>query len=633
MAPPGFWPFLPAAVAAVFIPLAPDVGWAQPARLRVTFQPDCLRPSLSAPCDPRRSGTRLDLGPQIAVWIEGADGRFVDTLLVTNLTALLGIGNRPGYYLLPSGPKFPYGRRVMSLPVWAHRRGKLYDSVVMQDGTEKETWLGFHESVSSPDPYFCRPLTYQEIDVDAIACPTARFNSAKGRFFNPAIDLQPPHLENGRPREYVPPPRSYYPPRNDLTSFARTDCDGVKSDDCPISARTYSSINDLDSVAAATPPYGRPFTQLWRVPDALPGGDYLLLVEVNKEFDDSAAHSYPAVADPLLAEWGLTTNVGQPSVVFRTPFSLDRQKPFQGATSLIAGYGDWDGRTGTLHPPDETIQDTPGSGSGRLLAILQPSISGGSPVRGRVHVVLETQPSATPPDAAPAPPEPDGGVPIDGPRSDSGADSGADAATDPSPDVPAGAIACLAPGSSDVDLSLKAVEILSEAAEIQFVEPPRDLWEKTDHYEVRIWSGNEQSRTAFEQGRPVPRVLPVEPGFQLRIALDNLKSESRYTVGIRPTGLCDDPPIAFASFTTVIREFVQLSGCFIATAAYGGPLQAQVDRLRRFRDRFRQSHPLAAAAAETYARSSPPLAEVLRASEPARAMVRALLGPIVRLLP
>ena len=593
----------------------------QPVRVRVTLQPDCHRPSLSAACDPRKSGNRLDLGPQIAVWIEGADGRFVDTVMVTNLTARLGIGNRPGHYLLPSSPKFPYGRRLGSLPVWANRRGKLYDSVVMQDGTDKEYWLGFHESVSSPDPYFCRPMTFQEIDVDAVSCPTARFNSAKGRFFDPAVDLAPAHMLDGRPRDYVPPARCYYPPRNDLTTFTDLDCDSGRAP-CPISARSYAGINDLDAVAAATPAYGRSFSQVWRVPDAVPDGPYAVLVEINKEFDENAEHSHPAIADPMLSEWGLTNNFGQPSVVFRVPFTLDRQRPQQAAVTQIAGYGDWDGRTGTLHPPDQTISETPGSGIGRLVVLAQPSIRGGAPLMGRVHVATEPVGSA---------PSPDAGPPADALAPGDTLAPATDAARAPSGDGGGGPVSCLAVASGSL-LQVAPVRIMSETAEIEFIEPVRELWEKTEHYEVRVWYGTERSRSAFEEGLPLPRVAPVQPGHRVTVSVGALKSESQYTVGVRPTGACADPPIAFASFTTVIREFQQLSGCFIATAAYGGRLAAKVDLLRRLRDRIRDGSPLAAAAADTYARSSPPVAEVLRGSEPARAVVRTLLAPLVDLL-
>ena len=37
----------------------------------------------------------------------------------------------------------------MALPVWAHRRGVLYESVQMNDGMDN--WMTFHEPVSSPE--------------------------------------------------------------------------------------------------------------------------------------------------------------------------------------------------------------------------------------------------------------------------------------------------------------------------------------------------------------------------------------------------------------------------------------------------------------------------------------------------
>jgi hypothetical protein len=212
---------------------------AQPRLLQVryTLQPDCYRPSVNAPCDARKTGNRLDLGPQIAIWVESADRtKFIDTLLVTNATALRGIGNRPGHWSLPSSPKFPYGKRLMALPVWAHARGKLFAPVVMQGEPEQEFWLGFHEAISSPDPYYCRPMSVSEIDVDAVSCPTAVFNSAKGKLS-------------------TTDPKIYYPPRNDLRMFTDRDCDGSDGmvATCPMSARKYADLNDLDAVAAATP--------------------------------------------------------------------------------------------------------------------------------------------------------------------------------------------------------------------------------------------------------------------------------------------------------------------------------------------------------------------------------------------
>ena len=591
----------------------------QPARVRVTFQPDCFRPSLSAACDRRKTGTRLDLGPQIAIWIEGADGRFVDTLMVTNLTALLGLGNRPGHRTLSSGPKFPYGRRPMVLPVWAHRRGKLYDSLVMQDGVEREFWLGFHEAASSPDPYYCRPMTLQEIDVDAITCPTQRFNSVKGRFFNPKVDLAPQHLDaGGKPKNYVPPPKSYYPPRNDLRPDLRneTDCDYERSAMCPMTARLLADINDLDSVAAATPVYGQPYTHTWRVPDSLADGNYVLFLEISKEFDTNASHAYPAAVDPMLREWGVPTNFGQPSVVFRVPFQLSRAGAVEVSTAEPAGYGDWDGATGTLHGPDSTLSNTPGSGVGRLLTINQPSLIGGAERSGKVLVFAGVGGAAPP----------DGGV-VDA------AAPGRDAGTDGAGDIgrPPDASACpQAAGAAPI--AIDSVEVMAEEADIVFTEPTGETWNRAEGYLLKIWSGNEQSAQAFASGTPRPPIPKEAPGKMRTIRVRDLRSQTEYTVGIQPAGDCLDAHLGFRSFSTVLRRFKQLTGCFIATAAYGTPQSAQVKALRRVRDNARERSALAEVAADTYARSSPPVADVLRGSDAARAVARTLLAPILGLV-
>src|SRR4051794_24857710 len=102
-------------------------------RLHYSFQPDCFRSTADVTrCASPMQDRRLDLGPQIAVWLEKEGSGYISDLLVTNMVAKLGIGNRPGYWKFPSTWRFPYGKRVMALPVWAHRRGKLYKQVVIQ---------------------------------------------------------------------------------------------------------------------------------------------------------------------------------------------------------------------------------------------------------------------------------------------------------------------------------------------------------------------------------------------------------------------------------------------------------------------------------------------------------------------
>src|SRR5213595_296831 len=99
--------FRPALAAAVLVglllsptPQAPAQTTTPPAqtppavqpivRLHYAFQPDCLRSKSNAgKCMPPREG-RLDLGPQIAVWIEKEGAGYVADLLVTNLVAKRG---------------------------------------------------------------------------------------------------------------------------------------------------------------------------------------------------------------------------------------------------------------------------------------------------------------------------------------------------------------------------------------------------------------------------------------------------------------------------------------------------------------------------------------------------------------
>jgi hypothetical protein len=575
-------------------------------RVRVTFQPDCFRPSLTAACDRRKTGNRLDLGPQIAVWIEKADrSQFVDTLLVTNLVALRGLGNRPGAWNLPSSPKFPYGKRPMALPVWAHARGKLYDTVIMQDGIEREYWLGFHELISSPDPYYCRPMSFQEIDVDAVTCPTATFNSAKGRF-----------AKDGS--------KTPYPPRADLRNFTERDCDEPGGrPGCTMSARMFSSVNDLDAVATPTPVYGQPYTKLWTVPAQLPDGEYALFVETSKEFDGNPHYTYVAFQDPQLTDSGMRNNIGQPSVVYKVPFTLSRTRAHQAAATEILGYGDWDGKSGTLHPPDHTISDTPGSGKGRLLVISRPALAGGS-IAGRVHVVTEGQPG----NVSPAEPVADAGAPGGaGGGAGMGGIAGAGGQT-PSLTPDAGSSSC--PVRVDLGaLSTGPDDIRAETALLRFTEPPEPAHGAIEEFRVHVWEGSDQSEGAFRSGIPMQIFLPTRPGEQKLIEIRDLKPEKIYTAGLRAAGACVEGGMTYVTFTTKLREFTQLSGCFIATAAYGSPMAKNVDALRRLRDAARSRSAVAGALVDAYERSSPPVAHTLGQAEEARAVVRTLLAPLV----
>jgi len=74
---------------------------------------------------------------------------------------------------------------------------------------------------------------------------------------------------------------------------------------------------------------------------------------------------------------------------------------------------------------------------------------------------------------------------------------------------------------------------------------------------------------------------------------------------------------------------MQTSECFIASAAFGSPLEPEVDSLRRFRHKILEPNKMGHLMVRTYYVVSPPIARGVLRSDTLRSMVRALLHPII----
>lgn len=71
------------------------------------------------------------------------------------------------------------------------------------------------------------------------------------------------------------------------------------------------------------------------------------------------------------------------------------------------------------------------------------------------------------------------------------------------------------------------------------------------------------------------------------------------------------------------------SDCFIATAAFGTPMEPQVMLLRDFRDQHLLTNRFGRALVRTYYTISPPIAHIIAKSDTLRAITRALLYPVI----
>ena len=294
---------------------------------------------------------------QIVAWIEDTSGKFVSTVFITQETGTFGLGNRPGRFDFNSGPLWPYGRRITTFPIWAHRHGLTFDEVAFQNNDENN--LSHQFSESSKERHFCRPLIPNEQMWDSGTCATPAFTD-KGVFGAK---------------------QSLYPPRNDL----------VRANEDDPSVATFSLINPFDAVSMATPQSGVPAKITYLAPDEIPPGNYVMWFEVSREFDHNATYSTTARPSPSGIPWSEygAPYRGQPSLAWKVPFTIDAQNKTVAYALDYAGYGDPEGNDGNVRPPDATITSgVMGSGAERLAI----QSDAGTPYRLRVESRIELDP-------------------------------------------------------------------------------------------------------------------------------------------------------------------------------------------------------------------------------------------------
>lgn len=338
------------------------------------------RPPVDGGCEPELT---IELVPsarlQIAVWVEGPDGRF-ETIALTEAVARRGIGNRPGASQMNSGYHWPWGRRESVLPRWAHQRlahGRPdFPRVVFQDRPEGfAARSGASEPPGVSDAYFCLGFSASTSDrdhLDAITCASeARID--RGRFLTEsevaAGYAEPfedrPGLGTMRPLSL----RSAYPPRTDLSEAAAGDHDDVGR----FRDAAMAAMPTLDAITMATPSAGSHTSWTWRPPGE---GTFEVFVEVSSEGDYGGAFpegAWPTPNQPD-GEWDYWSQSygyayrGQPSVVFTATIEAGREGAVTAERPL--GRTALDGLSGDLSPADDVLDDpvgAPGSGADRLL--------------------------------------------------------------------------------------------------------------------------------------------------------------------------------------------------------------------------------------------------------------------------
>jgi hypothetical protein len=614
---------------------------------------------------------------QIAIWIENADGVFLETVVLTSSVALRGVGNRPAALQMNSGFRWPYGRREGILPVWGHRRANSpgaepFPMVIFQDRVSE----GFASRTTvdaSPDSYFClsfdQTTTTREA-LDAVTCASV-FNSDKGRF------VTDDDVRNGYAEPFVGSSGfesmrplgagSIYPPRRDVEGLGQYD----HADVGRFVEQARSVMPNIDAVTMATPAGEVPRTIQYTAPQAWEDGEYTAWIEVNVEGDYNATfndETYPTPISEMWDVWAQTYGYpyrGQPSVVYAVPFSLGPLIA-EYETSEPAGYASLHGDSGEIFTMDSSITDDPDNAPGSGADRLRRDEAG---ARFKVFVL------ATNVCNEPDPPDVCGQDCTDNAECGMGficADDGTcvglcDVEAQPSEitdfvlenhpnskwshvvgrmrfTVPQSArplrqykvLASKILVNSVVTEDAHALEITSAGKPIQGdgLHIPVDSecsGEVAPEALCAPYLANEDGEC--ENGVDIDGDGDcLDPGDVIIVNTAFDAHETDYEVEITAIDLCQgqSDPVAAGLKTTSI-DFTTVPPCFIATAAYGSPLADEIWALRRFRDRYLMTNPAGRAFVDAYYSVGPHAADIIVEHPWMRTTTRVLLTPLVAL--
>jgi hypothetical protein len=594
---------------------------------------------------------------QVAIWVEDAAGGYLATVALTEAVAYRGIGNRPGASQMNSGYRWPYGRRESVLPIWAHRRAsapgaKLFPRVIFQSRAEGSGTRSTNDQ--SADAYYCLqfdPTLSSRDRLDAISCASP-FSSDKGRYLtrdDVSRNYAEPWQDIGRDTGLMQPLPldSVYPSRMDAARCTADNCYD-HADVARFTTDVRAVMPDIDAVTRATAPGDTAQKLLFSVPAAWGAGDYVAWIEVNVEGDYNDhwnATSYPTPQLPDKA-WDLYATSygypyrGQPSIVYKLPFSLGGAAEPTFAVDAPAGRSSWDhwrSDFGQLEPVSvssadaDGFSDSDGSGADRL----RRDASG---TRFAVQIKrADALGSTTGSDAGSGNP-----TQTEPPGSSSSVDAGA--ALGPAPpgagsvQGPVGPIRALSVRRHDNELRAHTWIVMR-------FQVPRS--ERAIHdYDVRVATDPIVDEASFiRDGRPAKSatddpegatglMLPAatQEGQIIETAIGDLVAETHYYVAVRATDdLNRHGPISVAEITTAVRKFATVTPCFIASAAYGSALASEVSVLRHVRDRYLMSVAPGRALVDAYYTLGPRAAGVIEHRAPLRAAVRWLLLPLVAL--